>query len=91
MAKKEIALPSIERVAARSPYVEHHATNAIEPSLGCQKNSATTSPQTSGHLIPWIAVSLIIMCRAWLSKRPTRLRAAPNMNRRQRKQQHLQI
>ena len=52
-------------------------------SLACEKISATTSPLTSSHLTPWIAVLLIIMYGLWLSKRPIKLCEIPKMNWRQ--------
>ena len=50
-----------------------HATQAGEPSLGFEKISATTSLLTFGCLTPQIAIPLIIIRGAWLSKRPTKL------------------
>ena len=58
----------------------HHVTQAKEPSVGCKKFSATTSPLTS----PKIAIPLIIMWGAWLSERPTKLYAILKMNWKQK-------
>ena len=77
---EEIVLFWIKRVAAGRPYIweqDCHVIQAGEVSLGCEKISATTSPITSSYQTLQIAISLIIMCRAWLSKRPTKLCTIP--------------
>ena len=66
----------------------HHATQVGESGVDCQKISATISPLTSGHLIPQIAIPLIIMCEAQLCKRPTKLHPTPNSSIYQFKQDH---
>ena len=52
-------------------------------SFGGQKIFVTISPQTSDNLIAQITISLIIMCWAQLSERPTKHQATPKMNWRQ--------
>ena len=58
----------------------YYATQAEEPSLGCKKTSETTSPQTSDHLTPQIAISLVIIHRVQLNERATKLHATLKMN-----------
>ena len=72
----------IKRVAAgRSDNrTQYHVTQAGEPSVGCQKISATISLQKSGHLTPQIAILLIIVCGPETGEKPMRLRATPKIN-----------
>ena len=58
----------------------HHATQAEETRVSSEKISATTSALTSGHLTSQNAISLIIMSRVKLSKRPMKIRVTPKMN-----------
>ena len=81
---KEVVLLWIKWMAVENPTsgnrTLHHATQAGKLNVGCKKISANTSPLTSGHLTPQIAIPLTIMCGAWLKKRPTKLHTMPQMN-----------
>ena len=57
-----------------------HATQAGEPSVGCEKSSATTSLLRSVCQTHQIAISLIDMSVMWLSEKPTKFHATPKMN-----------
>ena len=70
---------------------QRYAIQAVEPSVGSQKISATASPPTSGWLTLQIAILWIILSEAQLTERSTKLCAAPKMNRGQRGRQHLSI
>ena len=67
---EEVVLPWIIRVTTGKSYVRHHAPQLEELSLSCHRISATTSPMTSSDITPLIAIPLIIICGAQLSKRP---------------------
>ena len=60
-----------------------HATQAGEPSFGCEKTSATISPLISGCLIPEIAIILTDKCGTQLDERPTKLCATPKIKLKQ--------
>ena len=60
-----------------------YAIQTGEPSVDCEKFSVIPSLRTSGPLTRQIAIPLIIMCGAWLSKRPTKLHEISKMNWRQ--------
>ena len=65
----------------RTPHCDTHAEVF---SVGSKISSATTTFQTFCHLIFQIAILLIIMFGARVNLRPTKLRARPKMNWRQR-------
>ena len=81
---EEVMYPGSRRWLLESPKsgnkTLYHAAQAGESSFGFQKISQTTLPQTYGRLNPQITIPLILVCRAQLIEKPTRLCAATKMN-----------
>ena len=79
---EEVVLPWIKRMTAGRLYICTVSHKQVKP-IRCQKVLVTTSPLTSDCLTLQIAISLIIMCKAQLNEKLTKLCATLKMNWRQ--------
>ena len=60
--------------------IQHHATQAEDPSDDCKKISTIISLPIFVHQIPQIVTPLIIMCGAKLSERSIKQRVTSKLN-----------